>query len=167
MIDAGSGPAAPLVTADADTSSVGSAFVQLTGRDVAGHTTTVDCGYRVEYGFSGFEAPVDAYAINVAKAGSAIPLKWRLTDHAGNPVSDLASVGVASARHSCDSGAPEDTIEEVSSGGSVCNISATAITSSIGSHSKRTPEHAGRWSSTSAKAARAPRSFGSSHDERL
>ena len=35
-----------------------------------------------------------ALAINVAKAGRAIPLKWRLYDLGGNPVTDLAPAAV-------------------------------------------------------------------------
>ncbi|HYJ68973.1 MAG TPA: PxKF domain-containing protein [Nocardioidaceae bacterium] len=113
-----SGPAAPLVTADVDTSSVGSALAPLAGADVAGRTATVNCGYRVHYGFSGFQAPVDTGAVNVAKAGTAVPLKWRLTDHAGAPIVDLTSVRVTSTGHACDGGAAEDAIEEVAPGAS-------------------------------------------------
>ena len=118
VADAGSGPAAPLVTAEADTSSVGSAAAPVTGADVAGRTATASCGYQVHYGFTGFQAPVDNGVVNVAKAGTAIPLKWRLTDHAGNPVLDLASVRITSAGHTCDGGATEDAIEEVAAGAS-------------------------------------------------
>jgi N-acylglucosamine 2-epimerase len=118
VADAGSGPAAPLVTAEADTSSVGSAAAPVTGADVAGRTAPASCGYQVLYGFTGFQAPVDNGVVNVAKAGTAIPLKWRLTDHAGNPVLDLAEVRITSAGHTCDGGAPEDAIEEVASGAS-------------------------------------------------
>ncbi|MGH3477788.1 MAG: PxKF domain-containing protein, partial [Nocardioidaceae bacterium] len=118
VADAVSGPAAPLVTAEADTSSVGSAAAPVTGADVAGRTAIVSCGYQVLYGFTGFQAPVDNGVLNVAKAGTAIPLKWRLTDHAGNPVLDLASVRITSAGHTCDGGAPEDAIEEVAPGAS-------------------------------------------------
>jgi hypothetical protein len=44
------------------------------------------------YTFSGFQAPVNPEALNVAKAGQAIPLKFRVTDSYGNPISDLASI---------------------------------------------------------------------------
>jgi N-acylglucosamine 2-epimerase len=118
VADAESGPAAPLVTAEADTSSVGAAAASVTGADLAGRTATASCGYQVRYGFTGFEAPVDNGVVNVAKAGSATPLKWRLTDHAGNPVLDLASVRITSAGHTCDGAAVEDAIEEVASGAS-------------------------------------------------
>ena len=98
--------------------ATGAATVSVTGADVAGRTATASCGYQVHYGFTGFQTPVDNGVVNVAKAGTAIPLKWRLTDHAGDPVLDLASVRITSAGHICDGGAPEDAIEEVAPGAS-------------------------------------------------
>ena len=58
------------------------------------------------YGFGGLQAPVDALPrVNEAKAGSVIPLKWRLTDADGNPVSDPASfVSATFRRQSCEAG---------------------------------------------------------------
>ena len=72
----------------------------------------------MQFGFSGWAAPVDSDAVNVMKAGSAVPLKWRLVDYSGTPVTDLASVGVSSVKHACDGDATEDTVEELTSGGS-------------------------------------------------
>ncbi|HSL30426.1 MAG TPA: PxKF domain-containing protein, partial [Anaerolineales bacterium] len=43
------------------------------------------------YVFSGFYSPVDNGLVNTAKAGQAIPVKWRLTDSFGAPVSDPSS----------------------------------------------------------------------------
>jgi hypothetical protein len=59
------------------------------------------------YGFVGFLAPVDNNGIlNVARAGRAIPLKWRLYDLGNNPVSNMspAVVQVGSVSLSCGSG---------------------------------------------------------------
>ena len=58
------------------------------------------------YGFGGFQAPVDVLPrVNEAKAGSVIPLKWRLTDADGHPVSDPASfVSATFRRQSCEAG---------------------------------------------------------------
>ncbi len=57
-------------------------------------TNSVSAGatHNVTYTFAGFYAPVDNLPIiNSAKAGSAIPTKWRLTDAAGNGISNPAS----------------------------------------------------------------------------
>ena len=46
----------------------------------------------VGYKFSGFRSPIDVLpAVNSAKGGQAIPVKWRVTDYAGNPISDPSS----------------------------------------------------------------------------
>ena len=50
--------------------------------------------FVASYELVGFEPPVDNDAVNVAKAGRAIPLKWRLYDLGGNPVTDLAPAAV-------------------------------------------------------------------------
>jgi hypothetical protein len=77
--------------------------------------------FVASFGLVGFEPPVDNDALNVAKAGRAIPLKWRLYDLGGNPVTDLdpatvhlTSVGVACAALT---EAP-DAVEEYATGAS-------------------------------------------------
>ncbi len=74
----GSGPASSPASSDADTSSVGSKNVLITGYDNAGRSTTVSCGYHVVYDWSGFFRPVDNDLLNSVKAGSAIPVKFSL-----------------------------------------------------------------------------------------
>jgi hypothetical protein len=71
------------------------------------------------YNFEGFAGPVDSPpTLNIAKAGQTIPLKWRLTDASGSPVTDLASASVKVASLECSSGATSDAIEEYAAGGS-------------------------------------------------
>jgi hypothetical protein len=75
----------------------------------------------VQYIFTGFISPVDNDVVNVANAGQAIPVKWRLTDGNGVPVSDPASFdGLYSYSVSCSdfSGDPIDLIEEYAAGAS-------------------------------------------------
>ncbi len=107
------------VSAAADTSSVGSKSVSLTGEDNAGNTTTVSCAYSVTFQFLGFFTPVNNLpTTNNANAGQAIPLKWRLLDASGDPVTDLASVKVSVTDLSCSLGSTFDAIEEYAAGSS-------------------------------------------------
>ena len=118
VTDAVSGPAAHVAVVAVDTSAVGAAHQQVTGEDVAGRTSAITCGYRVHYGFSGFQAPVDQSLVNVTRAGSVVPFKWRLIDYGGAPVTGLSAVTVHSARHACGGAAEEDPLEEVAAGAS-------------------------------------------------
>ena len=101
-----------------DTSTPGVHTVECRATDNADNTATATATYSVAYGFSGFAEPVDAAARNVAKAGRIIPLKWRVTDGNGAPITDLTSVSVTAASLSCSVGTSEDAIEEYASGSS-------------------------------------------------
>jgi hypothetical protein len=64
------------------------------------------------YIFTGFSSPIDMGVTNIAKAGQTVPVKWRLTDADGVPVSDPASfANLLSQPYNCDAGAPSDAIE--------------------------------------------------------
>jgi hypothetical protein len=107
------------VSGAANTSSVGSKSITLNGEDNAGNTNTANCSYSVGYKFAGFSSPVDNNGmLNVAKAGQAIPLKWRLLDANDAPVTNLSSVGVTVASLSCSSGTTVDEVEEYAAGAS-------------------------------------------------
>jgi len=116
-----SGAAPASVSAAADTSSVGSHSVTLTGYDVAGNSKTVSCSYSVSYVFTGFFAPIDnpvTGKMNGTKAGSAVPFKWRLTDANGNPVLSLANVQLTVTGLTCSLGTSVDQLEELATGSS-------------------------------------------------
>ena len=71
------------------------------------------------YAFSGFYTPVDnPPELNGAKAGRAIPLKWRVTDLQGDPVDDLESVSVVAIGLACAAGETPDQMEESAAGNS-------------------------------------------------
>jgi len=75
----------------------------------------------VTYNFEGFFAPVDNPPIvNTAKAGSAVPVNWRLSTSGGAPVSDADSfVGLFSYQINCGTtDGLEAPVETVSSGSS-------------------------------------------------
>jgi hypothetical protein len=71
-----------------------------------------------QYTFDGFAAPVDNDRLNTAKAGQAIPLRWRLTDATGAPVTTLTAATVTVASLACDLGGSADQVEEYAAGGS-------------------------------------------------
>ena len=69
--------------------------------------------------FIGFEAPIDnGGVLNGVKAGKAVPIKWRLLDATGAPVTDLASVTVKTSSLSCAAGTSVDLLEETAAGNS-------------------------------------------------
>jgi hypothetical protein len=119
VTDALSGPGVATVTAAADTATAGAKTVSLSGADAAGNTRTVACAYGVAYAFGGFQQPVDEGGVlNVVKAGRAVPLKWRLTDAAGAPVTSLATATVTVQGLDCAAGTTADLVEETVAGGS-------------------------------------------------
>jgi hypothetical protein len=110
--DGGSG-VAPDGTVSLVTTSIGSKTASATVQDNVGNSTTASCNYTVAYNFAGFSAPVDRpNTMNVSKAGQAIPLKWRLTDALGHPITDLTGVTVKAVAMNCDGSGAVDPIEE-------------------------------------------------------
>jgi serine protease AprX len=77
----------------------------------------VSQAFNVTYNFSGFFQPVDT-SLNTANAGQSIPLKWRITDANGNPVTDLQTVAAAAVSLVCPIGVTTDQLEEYASGSS-------------------------------------------------
>ena len=94
-----------------DSSTVGTHSVSCTATDNAGNTTIASATYTVGYVFEGFSAPVDTSAVNVATAGKTIPLKWRVTNGSGAPITTLTSVGVLATGITCDLGDTADQLE--------------------------------------------------------
>ena len=72
---------------------------------------------RVVWGFSGFFSPIDnAPAVNVVKAGSAVPVKFSLGGDQGLDI--LAAGSPASRAYSCSTGVPTGPLEPTSANGS-------------------------------------------------
>jgi hypothetical protein len=66
----------------------------------------------VRFTFVGFKPPVDnPPVLNIALAGSTIPVKWSLLDASGNAVSDLSAVTAVSVEPIACPNAKTDTIE--------------------------------------------------------
>ena len=101
-------------------STLGANQVCVRGTDALGNVGEPTCQYfLVTYKFDGFFSPMDNGITNVAKAGQAVPVKWRLTDANDVPISDPASfVGLFTSVNLCSGGEPTDAVEEYASGSS-------------------------------------------------
>ena len=90
-------PLATTISADvtaADVAVPGPGSKSLTGEDHAGNQTTVSCAYLVRYAFLGFGQPIPPTSI---KAGSTIPVKFRLGDASGTTLPDATAAALATA----------------------------------------------------------------------
>jgi hypothetical protein len=99
-----------------DTSSVGSRSAQVAvaaAEDNVGHASLASnsCSYSVVYNFHGFFAPIDNNGVfNVAKGGSAIPVKFDLS---GNEGLSIFAAGYPKVTNvACPSSTALDVIEE-------------------------------------------------------
>ena len=101
-----------------DTATVGSNSFTVNAEDATGNTNAATSDYSVEYKFTGFMAPVDNNLLNVAKAGQAIPLKFRVTDANGTAITNLTGVTVKATSLSCSVGTTPDLLEEYATGSS-------------------------------------------------
>ena len=92
-----------------DTGSVGLKTLTCTATDFAGNTASATVEYNVTFNFSQFTPPVsDPATLNTVNAGQVIPLKWRIVDANGTPVTDLASVVVTVVTFPCSLGTTPD-----------------------------------------------------------
>ena len=83
----------------------------VTATDLSGNATTVTVSYTVGYRFSGFFQPVDNPPIlNVAKAGSAVPVIFSLGGNQGLGI--LAPGSPTTTQIGCDNAAPTDTVPD-------------------------------------------------------
>jgi predicted outer membrane repeat protein len=104
-----------------NTLGVGSFTATCSGAiDNAGNAANpVSVQYNVTFLFTGFSQPVDNPTVmNISKAGQIIPLKFRITDANGNPITNLTSVTVTAVSLSCSVGTSTDLIEEYATGSS-------------------------------------------------
>ncbi len=100
--------------------------IVVTATDAAGNISTVQRNiiyFKTSlYSFYGFFSPVDnPPSLNTANSGQTIPVKWRITDANGVPISDPASFkSLTSYSVNCDSfsGDLADVIEEYAAGSS-------------------------------------------------
>jgi hypothetical protein len=93
--------------------------------DNAGNTNSAFVTYSVIYDWHGFFQPIDNNMLNVAKGGSAIPVKFSLSGYQGLNI--FATGYPRSIKINCDSNTAEDSIETtVTAGGSSLTYDALA-----------------------------------------
>ena len=84
----------------------------------------------VKFDFAGFFAPVNTNKVlNGMKAGSTVPMKWRISNQAGGYISDLGTVKAGSPSFGavpCNLGAFVDDVAEFATGSSSLKYDATA-----------------------------------------
>lgn len=109
-----------------DTATVGAKTFTVNAADNAGNTSSSEVSYRVVYNFSGFFQPVDNLPfLNVANAGSSIPVKFSLSGDQGLGI--LAAGYPASGPIPCDANEPGVDIEDtVTAGGTVLSYDAAS-----------------------------------------
>jgi YVTN family beta-propeller protein len=109
-----------------DSASVGPKSFTVDAEDNAGNVASATHDYSVVYDFSGFFQPVDNLPVfNVAKAGSAIPVKLSLNGNQG--LSIFAAGYPKSERITCDASTSLDEIEQTTTAGS-SSLSYDALT---------------------------------------
>ncbi|HST17593.1 MAG TPA: PxKF domain-containing protein [Gaiellaceae bacterium] len=83
----------------------------VTAKDLSGNTSTATVSYTVGYRFSGFFQPIDNPPIlNVAKAGSAVPVIFSLGGNQGLGI--LAAGSPSTTQIGCDNAAPTDNVPD-------------------------------------------------------
>ncbi len=122
-VDDGSGVAtkATMTVTGGTAAGVGQYTATCAGaRDTAGNVAApVSVTYSVAYVFAGFARPVEnGTVLNKAQAGQAIPIKWRLTDATGAPVTNLAAAPLTVTPIDCTTVTRLATVEEYASGAS-------------------------------------------------
>jgi subtilisin family serine protease len=111
----------PACTSPATATSPAGAYpITCSGGAAANYDFTyIDGIFNILYSFAGFFQPVDVTpTLNTANSGQTIPLKWRVTDAYGAPVTNLTSVNVSVSGFACPLGASTDQLEEYSAGNS-------------------------------------------------
>ena len=91
-----------------DTSTVGPHTFTVTATDLSGNTVSRSATYKVFFTFGGFLPPVNnPPVLNLDNAGRTIPVKWSLTNAAGQAYAQLNAVQSISSRSvACPSGTP-------------------------------------------------------------
>lgn len=106
------------VEATFQATALGENWVCVRGTDALGNLGEATCqSFLVTYKLYGFYSPIENDLVNMAKAGQAVPVKWRLTDAYDVPIYDPESFqGLYSSENACSGGDPTDSVEEYAAG---------------------------------------------------
>lgn len=112
--DGGSGESECTGPDSLDTSSVGTHEFTVTATDEAGNSRTQRFSYRVIYAYGEVLEPINRDGSSVFKAGSTVPVKFRVSDYAGTPVSTAVATLGAVRSHDI-SGTVDEAVQETTS----------------------------------------------------
>jgi hypothetical protein len=87
VTDNGSGVESPTVSVSAPTATMGLQKVSVSAADRAGNSATVECGYAVNVDLTRFRV---GHHRSEVRAGSFVPVVWRVADARGRGVKDIA-----------------------------------------------------------------------------
>ena len=117
------GGAAEVTDTGAGSFSVANLGIVTVSLTVDGTTAEIPAGAppvtAETWDFVGFARPIDNIpTVNRVKAGQAIPIKWRLLDEAGAPITNLSSASLTVTTLDCALGATIDQAKEAVAGSS-------------------------------------------------
>lgn len=99
--------------------NLGSTPITVTKDGISGTVAPNTTQSVTTWRFDGFAQPIDNLPTNNSvKAGQAIPVKWRVLDRAGVPVTNLATATITATSLSCSLGSTVDNLEEIAAGAS-------------------------------------------------
>jgi hypothetical protein len=111
--------------ANIDTAQYGPHTFFVTAKDLSGNTSTLTVNYTVGYRFSGFFQPVDNPPIlNVAKAGSSVPVIFSLGGNQG--LSIFAAGSPSTIPIGCDNAAATSDISDTTDTANTSGLSYDA-----------------------------------------
>ncbi len=114
--EGGSGLATCAGPAVLDTSSIGTGSFDVTTTDAAGNSGTESISYRVVYAYGEIREPINRDGSSVFKAGSTVPVKFRITDFDGQPIT-AATATLATVRSYDTEGLQLDEEQEATTQG--------------------------------------------------
>ena len=134
----------PTGTIAIDTSSVGPRISSASASDNVAHSASTSCTTAVQYLYGGLEQPINPDGSSILKLGSTVPVKFRLTDVAGDAVSGaIARLEVAKVSSNVEGTYVEATTNVAATAG---NLFRDAGSGSYIFNLNTKPLSAGTWS---------------------